>query len=48
VALSLGKYLFAKEVVRPNAGTIHFAGFASLLERIIAAVDHYATPPAAA
>jgi RNA-directed DNA polymerase len=42
-----GKFLFADKVVRPNASTINFAGFAPLLERITAVIDHY-IPPAAA
>lgn len=42
-----GKFVFAEKVVRPNASTIDFKGFAPLLERIIAVMDGYA-PPAAA
>ena len=41
-----GKFLFAEKVVRPNAGTINFTGFAPLLQRIVAAIDHYTAPPA--
>jgi len=43
-----GKFVFAEKVVRPNATTINFAGFAPLLERVVAAIDHYTAPPAAA
>ena len=42
-----GKFLFAEKVVRPNADTIKFAGFAPLLERIVGVIDHY-TPPISA
>lgn len=41
-----GKYIFAEKVVRPNADTIDFAGFAPLLERIAAVIDHYSSPHA--
>ena len=41
------KWVFAKKVVQPNAATINFAGFAPLLERIVAVIDDY-TPPTAA
>ncbi len=41
-----GKFVFAEKVVRPNAGTINFADFAPLLQRIVAVIDHY-QPPAA-
>jgi len=40
-----GKHVFAEKVVRPNAAKIDFSGFAPLLERIVAVIDHY-TPPA--
>lgn len=36
-----GKFLFAEKVVRPNAGTINFAGFAPLLDRVVAVIDDY-------
>jgi hypothetical protein len=39
-----GKYVFAEKVVRPNAATIDFSGFAPLLDRIVAVVDHYSPP----
>ncbi len=42
-----GKYVFAEKVVRPNAGTINFSGFAPLLERIAAVIDHYSPPQTA-
>lgn len=45
-----GKVVFAKRVVIPNAATIDFARFASLLNRIVAVLDHHAglkmVPPA--
>ncbi|MCJ2022058.1 retron Ec67 family RNA-directed DNA polymerase/endonuclease [Methylobacterium sp. E-065] len=45
-----GKVVFAKQVVTPNASTIDFSGFAPLLDRIVAVLDHHATlkkaPPA--
>lgn len=36
-----GKYVFAKNVIRPNADKIDFSGFKPLLERVVAAIDHY-------
>jgi RNA-directed DNA polymerase len=51
-----GKVIFAKRVVIPQAATIDFSGFVSLLDRIVAVLDHHlalktakpAPPPAAA
>lgn len=50
-----GKVVFAKRVVTPQAATIDFSGFAQLLDRIVAALDHHAAlkvalpaPPSAA
>ena len=51
-----GKDIFAKRVVIPQAAMIDFSGFASLLDRIVAALDHHlalqtakpSPPPAAA
>ena len=43
-----GKAVFAERVVRPKAGTINFAGFAPLLERIEAVIRDYAERRAAA
>ena len=37
-----GKVVFAKQVVTPNAPTIDFNGFAPLLDRIVAVLDHHA------
>jgi retron-type reverse transcriptase len=37
-----GKVAFADRVVLPNANTIDFSGFARLLNRIIAVLDHHA------
>lgn len=39
-----GKSLFAERVVRPNADTIDFSGFAALLDRIVKVIDHYTAP----
>jgi RNA-directed DNA polymerase len=36
-----GKLIFAERVVRPNADSIDFSGFAPLLDRIVAVLDHY-------
>jgi hypothetical protein len=36
-----GKLIFAEKVVRPNADVIDFSGFAALLDRIVAVLDHY-------
>jgi RNA-directed DNA polymerase len=45
-----GKVVFAKQVVIPNAAAIDFSGFAPLLDRIVAVLDHHAAlkivPPA--
>lgn len=41
------KWVFATQVVQPNAATIDFTGFVPLLERIVAVIDDY-TPPTAA
>jgi len=45
-----GKVVFAKRVVIPNAAAIDFSGFAPLLDRIVAVLDHHASlkmvPPA--
>jgi RNA-directed DNA polymerase len=51
-----GKLVFANRVVVPRAATIDFSGFAPLLDRIVAVLDHHAAikmaasspPPAAA
>ena len=53
-----GKQVFAERVVKPNAPTTNLSGFIPLLDRITAAIDHYAalkvaaaakpTPPTAA
>jgi retron-type reverse transcriptase len=37
-----GKVVFAERVVVPNAATIDFSGFAALLDRIVAVLDHHA------
>lgn len=37
-----GKMTFATRVVEPNAATIDFSGFAPLLERFVAVLDHHA------
>lgn len=42
-----GKYALAESVVRPNAATIDFSGFAPLLDRMVAVIDHYSPPKAA-
>lgn len=39
-----GKFVFAEKVVRPNADTIDFSGFAPLLARVTAVIDHYTAP----
>ena len=36
-----GKARLAEKVIRPNIATIDFSKFAPLLERIVAALDHY-------
>jgi hypothetical protein len=45
-----GKVVFAKQVVIPDAAAIDFSGFAPLLDRIVAVIDHHAAlrmaPPA--
>ena len=42
-----GKEIFAKRVVIPQAATIDFSGFASLLDRIVAVLDHHLALPTA-
>jgi RNA-directed DNA polymerase len=42
-----GKAAFATRVIEPNADTINFSGFAPLLDRIVAVVDHHAELKAA-
>jgi RNA-directed DNA polymerase len=37
-----GKAVFATRVIEPNAATIDFSGFAPLLDRIVAVLDHHA------
>jgi hypothetical protein len=37
-----GKFVFATRVIEPNAGKIDFSGFAPLLDRIVAVLDHHA------
>jgi len=37
-----GKVIFATRVVEPNAAKIDFSGFAPLLDRIVAVLDHHA------
>ena len=37
-----GKTVFATKVVEPNSNTIDFSGFAPLLARIVAVLDHHA------
>jgi RNA-directed DNA polymerase len=37
-----GKVVFAEQVVVPRAATIDFSGFAPLLDRIVAVLDHHA------
>ncbi len=39
-----GKFVFAEQVVRPNADKINFDGFKPLLDRIAAAIAHYNAP----
>lgn len=36
-----GKHVFAERVVKPNAATTNLSGFTPLLDRIVAAIDHY-------
>jgi hypothetical protein len=36
-----GKQMFAEKVVRPSMAHISFSGFAPLLDRIVAVMDHY-------
>jgi retron-type reverse transcriptase len=40
-----GKVVFAEKIVRPNAGTIDFAKFVPILERLVAVIENY-TPRA--
>ena len=42
-----GKFAFATRVVERDANTINFSGFAPLLDRIVAVLDHYASSQAA-
>jgi hypothetical protein len=42
-----GKFAFATNVIERNANTISFSGFAPLLDRIVAVLDHYALLKAA-
>jgi hypothetical protein len=37
------KHVFAERVVKPNAATTNLSGFSPLLDRIVAAIEHYAT-----
>jgi RNA-directed DNA polymerase len=37
-----GKQVFAERVVKPSASTTNLSGFTPLLDRIVAAIDHYA------
>jgi RNA-directed DNA polymerase len=43
-AKEFGKAVFAKKVIMPNAGSLDFSRFASLLDRIVAVMDHYRAP----
>ncbi len=43
-----GKQAFAERVVKPNAATTNLSGFTALLDRIVAAIDHYEASKAAA
>ena len=43
-----GKFIFAESVVRPKAATIDFTGFTTLLDRIVAVINDYSPPAAAA
>ena len=43
-----GKFVFAEKVVRPNASTINFSEFKTLLGRIVSVIDHYSPPTGAA
>jgi hypothetical protein len=40
-----GKHIFADRIVRPNAATVNWAGFAPLLQGICDVIDHYAALP---
>jgi hypothetical protein len=42
-----GKAAFATKVVQPNSDKIDFSGFAPLLNRIVAVLDHHAALKAA-
>jgi hypothetical protein len=42
-----GKMAFARKVVEPNSDKIDFSGFAPLLDRIVAVLDHHAALKAA-
>jgi hypothetical protein len=37
-----GEFVFASRVIEPNVNTINFSGFAPLLDRIVAVLEHYA------
>jgi hypothetical protein len=37
-----GKVAFARKVIEPNSAKIDFSGFAPLLDRIVAVLDHHA------
>lgn len=39
-----GKFAFAERVIRPNVDKIDFTGFAPLLDRVVAVIDHYKPP----
>lgn len=38
-----GKFIFAEQVVKPHLATIDLSGFEPILDRIVAAIDHYKT-----
>ena len=44
-ATEYGKHVFAEKVVRPNAPTLKWDGFAPLLQRVSEVLDHYKPPP---
>jgi RNA-directed DNA polymerase len=43
-AKHVGKAPFAEKIVAPSAGSIDWAGFAPLLARVVAVLDHYKAP----
>jgi hypothetical protein len=45
-ATQFGKTVFAEKVVVPHSNKIDFSGFAPILDRITAAMDHYVAPVA--